>query len=333
MRILVVGALSGATVDIGSSLAHAFTGIGEECHFLDFSEYQQELCTVNGARRDVDMHKFLIKLQTRLLEEVISFNPSLIVGLAQSPLNNVEVLDSFRKSGIRLNYWFLEDYRVFQYWREIAPKFDHFFTIQKSRFFKELKNLGCDNGYYLAAAFDDFTAPTEANKKSIQVAPSLSFVGAPYRNRINIFNDLKIPELEIYGEGWDGLNTAVKIGNRRITPRERRHIYVNSKININLHSSSHGEGDWNGDFVNPRTFEIAGLGGFQLTDSRELLPHHFDLGSEIAVFESLSDLKDGIKYYISHDSERNEMAASARARVLKEHTYRHRAMEILSLVS
>ena len=332
MRILVVGALSGATVDIGSSLAHAFSSLDEECHFLDFSEYQQELRVVNGARRDGDMHKFLIKLQTRLLEEVILFNSSLIIGLAQSPLNNVEVLDSFRKSGIRLNYWFLEDCRVFQYWREIAPKFDHFFTIQKSRVFKELKNLGCDNGYYLAAAFDDFTAPTEANEKIIEVAPPLSFVGAPYRNRINIFNDLKISELEIYGEGWDGLNTAVKIGNRRITPRERRHIYINSKININLHSSSHGDGDWNGDFVNPRTFEIAGLGGFQLTDTRELLPLHFDLKNEMRVFDSPSSMMDAVKYYMSHESERDEMASNARAKVLKEHTYRHRALEILSLV-
>ena len=98
MRILVVGAVSGATVDIGSSLAHAFVSLGEECHFLDFSEYQQELRIVNAARIGVDMHGFLIKLQTRLLEEVLLFNPSLIIGLAQSPLDNIEVLDSFRKS-------------------------------------------------------------------------------------------------------------------------------------------------------------------------------------------------------------------------------------------
>jgi len=333
MRILVVGAVSGATVDIGSSLAYAFTDVGEECHFLDFSEYQQELRTLSGVRGDVDMHRFLIKLQTRLLEEVLLFNPAHIIGLAQSPLNNMEVLDSFRKSGIRLSYWFLEDYRLFQYWRKIAPKFDNFFTIQKSRIFKELKDLGCDNGYYLAAAFDDLPSSIEASDKSIDAAPLLSFVGAPYRNRINMFNDLKLPELEIYGEGWDGLNTAVKIGDRRITPSERRHIYVNSKINLNLHSSSHGEGDWNGDFVNPRTFEIAGLGGFQLTDARELLPLHFDLKNEIPVFKSASSMLEAIRYFANNESERNEIASNARTRVLKEHTYRHRAMEMLSLAS
>ena len=333
MRILVVGAISGATVDIGNSLALAFAGLGKECHFLDFSEYQQEFRILDSARNDSDMHGFLIKLQTRLIEEVLVFNPSLILGLPQSPLNNVEVLESFRKSGIKLCYWFLEDYRVFQYWLEIASKFDYFFTIQKSRIFQQLKNLGCDNGYYLAAAFDDLTVSSEACNPVADGEPLVSFVGAPYRNRINIFNDFKIPELKIYGEGWDGLNTAVKIGNRRITPSERRLIYASSKINLNLHSSPHDEGDWNGDFVNPRTFEIAGLGGFQLADTRELLPLHFDLKNEIPVFESPSSMLDAIKYYMSHDSERNEMATNARARVLKEHTYRHRAMEILSLAS
>jgi spore maturation protein CgeB len=333
MRILVVGAVSGATVDIGSSLAHAFSGLGEECRFLDFSEYEQEFRRVDSVRKDVDMHGFVIRLQTRLLEEVILFNPYLIIGLAQSPLNNLEVLDSFRKSGIKLHYWFLEDYRVFQYWSKIAPKFDHFFTIQKSPILQELKNLGCNNGYYLPAAFDDSVVFKESVHQSINCEAQVSFVGAPYRNRIELFNSLKMPGLEIYGEGWDGLSTLVKIGSRRITSSERRHIYANSKINLNLHSSSHAEGAWSGDFVNPRTFEIAGLGGFQLTDARKLLPLHFDLKNEIPVFSSASAMLDAIQYYLDHELERNEMAANSRARVLKEHTYRHRAMEILSLAS
>lgn len=333
MRILVVGAVSGATVDIASSLAHAFTGLGEECLFLDFSEYDQEFRMVDSVRNDADMHGFVFRLQTRLLEEVILFNPSLIIGLAQSPLNNLEVLDSFRKSGIKLNYWFIEDYRLFQYWSKIAPKFDHFFTIQKFPILQQLKNLGCDNGYYLPAAFDDSVVFDNAGHQSINCEAQVSFVGAPYRNRIELFNRLKIPGLKIYGEGWDGLNTSVKIGNRRISSSERRHIYASSKINLNLHSSPHAEGAWNGDFVNPRTFEIAGLGGFQLTDARELLPLHFDLKNEISVFSSPSGMLDAIQYYMDHESERNELAANARARVLKEHTYRHRAMEILSLVS
>ena len=333
MRVLVVGAISGATVDIGSSLAHAFAALGKECHFLDFSEYHQEFRILDRARKDAEMHGFLIKLQTRLMEEVLLFKPSLIIGIAQSPLNNKDVLDAFRKSGIRLNYWFLEDFKVFHYWREIASKFDHFFTIQKSRIFEELRNLGCENGYYLPAAFDDLSVSSATSDPLNKGESLVSFVGAPYRNRVHAFNTLKIPGFEIYGEGWEGLNGAVKIGNRRITPEERRSIYVNSKINLNLHSSSHAEGDWSGDFVNPRTFEIAGLGGFQLTDPRELMPQHFDLNSEIPVFRNASGMREAIKYYSSHEAERHELAANAHARVLKEHTYRHRAMEILSLAA
>lgn len=56
MRILVVGAISAATVDIGSSLAHAFVALGKECHFLDFSKYHQEFRIIDRVRNDAEMH-------------------------------------------------------------------------------------------------------------------------------------------------------------------------------------------------------------------------------------------------------------------------------------
>jgi len=331
LRILVVGALSGATVDIGYSLAQAFIGLGKTCTFLDFSEYQKELLALRADGDAAKINGFLIKLQIRLIEEVQSFGPSLIVGVAQSPLNNLEVLESFKKSGIKLHYWYLEDCDVFGYWRAIAPKFDYFFTIQKSRIFEELKKLGSNNGYYLPAAFDDSFIVIESELQVAKHRAQLSFVGAPYNNRVAIFNNIKIPGFEIYGEGWHGLNEAVRVGNRRITPSERRYIYMNSNINLNLHSSSSSAKEWRGDFVNPRTYEIAGLGGFQLTDGRELMSLHFDLNKEMRVFENTHGMLEAIKYYLNNDLERRELADNARGRVLKEHTYRHRAMEILSL--
>ena len=63
------------------------------------------------------------------------------------------------------------------------------------------------------------------------------------------------------------------------------------------------------------------------------MPQHFDLKSEMPVFKNASGMRDAIQYYSNHEAERHELAANARARVLKEHTYRHRAMEILSLAA
>jgi len=63
------------------------------------------------------------------------------------------------------------------------------------------------------------------------------------------------------------------------------------------------------------------------------MPQHFDLKNEIPVFKNASGMRDAIEYYSNHEAERHALAANARARVLKEHTYRHRAMEILSLAA
>jgi spore maturation protein CgeB len=66
-------------------------------------------------------------------------------------------------------------------------------------------------------------------------------------------------------------------------------------------------------------------------DLRELLPLHFEIKCDIFAFQNTAGMLDGVHYYLKNEMERKEMAENARARVLKEHTYRHRAMEILSL--
>ena len=63
-------------------------------------------------------------------------------------------------------------------------------------------------------------------------------------------------------------------------------IYNASKININLHSSLQTTDLVSrGDFVNPRTFELAAAGAFQLVDERSLLGELFG-ADELATFTS-----------------------------------------------
>jgi spore maturation protein CgeB len=117
----------------------------------------------------------------------------------------------------------------------------------------------------------------------------------------------------------------VQENGRRVTTEETAKIYCATKINLNVHSSPHHE-DVNphGDFVNPRTFEIAACGAFQLVDHRAELAELFAPGDELAVFQSGQDILRLVKYYLTHEEERNVMAERGRQRVLSEHTYVHR---------
>jgi spore maturation protein CgeB len=87
-----------------------------------------------------------------------------------------------------------------------------------------------------------------------------------------------------------------------------------------------------GDFVNPRTFEIASCGAFQLVDKRELLPELFT-DDELAVFDSMDELKEKIVWYKTRPEERKGLADRARERVLREHTYAARMRLLLDFAA
>lgn len=320
----------GGTVPIGGAIYIAFKDIGIEADFLDFSTLQQEFLELWVTKDQEKSYQFHMKNKITLLQKVSDFKPEVIFGIAQSPFNDIDILSELKKAGITLCYWFTEDYRIFEYWKTIAPHFDYFFTIQKDPFWQEMTQAGCKNYHYLPMAFDThFKCSDEKAEPKIPV----SFVGAPYPNRVHFFSRFSNNGFQIYGEDWNKYpNPFVVIGDRRITEYEARSIYHRSLININLHSSPFPGELGKGDFVNPRTFELAGMGCFQLTDIRKLMTLHFDPAEEIIALSSWEDMTKAVEYFLDHEEEREDIAKRAQTRVLREHTYQHRAQEIVSLL-
>jgi len=101
-------------------------------------------------------------------------------------------------------------------------------------------------------------------------------------------------------------------------------------VNVNLHAADHVIGlDPLPDYVNPRTFELAACGAFQLVDRREPLAALFG-ADEIAVFDTVAELRDKTQYYISRPVEARAIAERARQRTTQDHTYDARVSRILS---
>jgi spore maturation protein CgeB len=76
--------------------------------------------------------------------------------------------------------------------------------------------------------------------------------------------------------------------------------------------------------VNQRVFDAPAAGGFVLTDFREQLAELFEVGEEVVCFGEPGEIPDLVRYYLKHPEVRKRMTGKARARVLAEHTYRHR---------
>ncbi len=164
----------------------------------------------------------------------------------------------------------------------------------------------------------------------------VSFAGAGYFNRKNVFAKLTDFNFKIWGNDWITdmpLSLLIQDGGKRFTEEEAVKIYNYSKININLHSSMwHWDINPDGDFLNPRVYEILGCGGFQLVDRRRYLKDVFEDGKDLVVFDSVEDLRKKIRYYLDNEAERSAIAEHGYNTVRKHHTYEQRVSEMMNII-
>jgi spore maturation protein CgeB len=74
--------------------------------------------------------------------------------------------------------------------------------------------------------------------------------------------------------------------------------------------------------TNKRTFEVAAIGAFQLTDTPALAEIFSE--DEVASFQGMNDMVEKIDYYLARPELRGAMAKRAQKRAHSEHTYAHR---------
>ncbi len=343
LDIVVVGAIYGGTVPIAGYVADAFSSLGHRVILLNFEDFYPALRYIKRFSSNKGFHRILLDKLTNLLGDLIfmkvaEVKPDLLFALAQSPIPP-KIVERIREENIVTAYWFTEDYQVMGYWRDIAPFYDFFLTVQEDNFYEELERMGVDGYFYLPMACSpkvhkplDLT-PDDRKRYGSDV----SFVGAGYYNRRNFFKSLAdLENFKIWGSEWDGcweLQDKIQEGGRRVSTEECVKIFNASKININLHSSPFFKGiNPYGDYVNPRTFEIAACGAFQLVDPRKKLEEFFEEGKEIVVFHSEEELRALIKHFLKKEDERIEIALSSREKAVREHSYEVRMSYFLDLV-
>lgn len=345
LRILIVLPLYGGSLPIGRYCASALGELGHMVDVFEAPAFHDAHVALRGLRVAEDRTEQLENSFVNLLGQAIyarieRFEPDLVLALAQAPMSR-QLLQRLRKEGIPSAMWFVEDYRIFSYWRAFAPLYDFFFVIQKEPFLSLLKEAGVPNaGYLPLAALPAFHKKVELTPgQRREYGADLSFLGAGYPNRRVAFRALLGRDFKIWGSDWEGdelLASRVQRGGARISAEESVLVYNAAKININLHSSLKTNALVSGgDFVNPRTFELASMGAFQLVDKRALMPELFRLDgedAELAVFSSPAEMEEAIDFYLAHPEAREEVAQRGRARVLAEHTYQHRMQALLDFV-
>lgn len=341
LRILVVLPMYGGSLPIGRYCAQALTELG---HVVRVFESPLLYPAFTGLRKlglppasaaQVE-HAYLQVVSQAIWAQAQALEPHLVLALAQAPMGR-SLLQRLRRAGVRTAMWFVEDYQVFDYWQAYAPLYDVFAVIQKEPFLSRLAEIGQARALYLPlAALPSFHRPlelTEAERRAY--GADIAFLGAGYPNRRQAFRRLVGRDFRIWGSDWDGeplLAGHVQRGGARIDAEESVKIYNATRINLNLHSSLKAENLVSGgDFVNPRTFELAAMEAFQLVDRRTLLPELF-ADDELATFASMEELQAAIEHFLTHAEARRDYARRARARVLRDHTYAQRMSCLLDFM-
>lgn len=224
--------------------------------------------------------------------------------------------------------WFADDHwRFDRFSRRFGPAFDWVITTDHDAVARYravghkgviLSQWAC-NRY----AYDRVTSELEHE---------VTFVGQPHGDRSEVIAHLgqEAISVECWGEGWPA---------GRIAHDEMVRVFSSSRVNLNLSNALPPQSGLRpriGAFlrgidmsprrsqIKGRIFEVVGCGGFLLTDRVPYLERYFELGRELAVYESSEALGEQIAYWLSHEDERAAVAEAGYQRVLAEHTYDHR---------
>ena len=115
------------------------------------------------------------------------------------------------------------------------------------------------------------------------------------------------------------------IVNGPLSDLEMVQMYSRSKINLGFSSCGDTHETDNRILqVRLRDFEVPMSGGFYMVEYMEELEEFYEIGKEVVCYNDREDLADKIKYYLSHDREREAVRQAGYRRCLRDHTWQKR---------
>ncbi len=161
----------------------------------------------------------------------------------------------------------------------------------------------------------------------------LSFESA-VRRRVRTLLAMPDCDIKIYGSpNWEeelrGTHLERAFQGRYISIEERRVLYCSARINLNIHRAV--------PHITPtqRDLEVPGSRGFLLSDLALYAGEHtkdfFEPSTEMVFFVTPEEAGTQARYYLDHEEERLAIIERGYNRVVRNHTYKKRAREMVEL--
>ena len=110
------------------------------------------------------------------------------------------------------------------------------------------------------------------------------------------------------------------------TLTEMPEVIASSRININTTMRPIRSG------LPQRIWDVLGCGGFLLTNAQAEIPEFLIPGRHLAVYETVDEACELVRYYLTHEDERARIAAEGYEFVTANHTIPARVASMISLI-
>jgi spore maturation protein CgeB len=327
-------------------------------HFLTITEYiERAVCGLGHDLVSFDDRAFLLpgrvreavprlgrldlsRLNCRLADVVRKERPDLLLCAGGERIQRAP-LDSARQAGAVTALWTIDPPNPGDPRLAVAPHFDFVFC-GGTEMIDALKSCKLTKApQWLPFACDpQLHRPLDLSVQDrARYACEIAFVGSVHRqlypNRITMLEGLADFDLGVWGPGARAIPAGSplcgKVRGDQTGFEEWTRIYSAARIALCAHYN--GPGLTGCRQASPRVYEALACRAFLLCDDQPDVRALFEDGRDLSIFSDLNDLREKARYYLSHDRERQEIAEHGRAKVLAQHTYRHRIQALIATVT
>jgi hypothetical protein len=273
-------------------------------------------------------------LNHELMREAAAFRPHLLVVLMGFHIEP-GVLAAIRSEtgAIAVNYATDDPFNPRTGTRELLrsiPEYDLYATTKRA-VVPDLKRAGVRDVRYVRFGYKSsvhFSDPPVVQSEWKRFAADVAFAGEADADRLPFFRSLigAIPDLNLalYGGLWNRDRQLRRYFRGPVRGRDFRMALGGAKIVVNLVRRENRD-----DHV-MRTFEGPACGAFMLHERTDSHLEVFREGKEAAFFESSDEMIDKVRYYLTHEHERERIRQAGHARTVSGgNSYRDRLEEIL----
>jgi spore maturation protein CgeB len=136
--------------------------------------------------------------------------------------------------------------------------------------------------------------------------------------------------IQVWGQGVDSLPGDSPIRKVYCGPAwgiQMYRVLARSRISVNHHI------ELSGSYANNmRLYETTGVGTLLVTDWKQNLDEMFEPAAEVVAYRTPQECVEKIRHLLEHEEERARIAKAGQARTLRDHTYRSRMAELVTLV-